>query len=60
MRIDSISHSQMRKNSKEKIKKVWPEVANDVPEIRKALKQFIPRLTAVNEKKGECIKMLFG
>ena len=45
---------------KKKIKKVWPEVANNVPEIRKAIKQFIPRLTAVNEKKGECIKMLFG
>ena len=32
---------------KRKIKKVWPEAAHDLTEIRKALKQFIPRLKAV-------------
>ena len=45
---------------KKKIKKIWPEVSNDLKEIRNALKQFIPRLTAVQEKDGQCIKMLFG
>ena len=45
---------------KRKIRKVWSEVAGDVPEIRKALKQFTPRLKAVHESKGDCIKMLFG
>ena len=33
---------------KKKIKKVWPEVASDVKEIRKALKQFVPRLKPVS------------
>ena len=28
-------------------KKVWPEAAHDMTEIRKALTQFIPRLKAV-------------
>ena len=45
---------------KRKIRKVWPEVASDVKEIRKALKQFVPRLNAVAEKDGRCIKMLFS
>ena len=45
---------------KKNIKKVWPKVARDLPEIRKALKQFTPRLQSVKESKGECIKMLFG
>lgn len=45
---------------KKKIRKVWPEVANDLTEIRKALKQFVPRLSAVEEKNGNSIKMLFG
>ena len=45
---------------KKKIKKIWPEVSNDLKEIRNALKQFIPRLTAVQEKDGQCIKMFFG
>ena len=44
---------------KKKIKKVWSEVAQDLPEIRKALKQFAPRLACVEEKSGECIKMIF-
>ena len=43
-----------------KIKKVWSEVAQDFPEIRKALKQFVPRLACVEEKSGECIEMIFG
>ena len=45
---------------KKKIKKVWPEVASDVKEIRKALKQFVPRLKSVSENEGSCIKTLFG
>ena len=32
----------------------------DLAEIRKALKQFSPRLACVGEKSGECIKMIFG
>ena len=32
----------------------------DLPEIRKALKQFAPRLACVEEKTGEFIKMIFG
>ena len=45
---------------KKKIRKVWPEVASDVMEIRKALKQFGPRLSKVAEKQGHCIKMIFS
>ena len=44
---------------KKNIKKIWHEVSNDLKEMRSALKQFIPRLTAVQEKDGQCIKMLF-
>ena len=32
----------------------------DLPKIRKALKQFAPRLACVEKKSGECIKMMFG
>ena len=45
---------------KKKIKKLWSEVAQDLPEIRKTLKQFASRLACVEEKSGECIKMIFG
>ena len=51
---------QNENDLKIKIKKVWPEVAKDLVEIRRALKQFIPRLESVQEKNGECIKTLFG
>ena len=45
---------------KRRIRKVWPKVAGEVQEIRKAFKQFVPRLHAVHDKEGHCIKMLFG
>ena len=44
---------------KRRIRKVWPAVASDVVEIRKALKQFVPHLSKVAEKLGHCIKMTF-
>ena len=43
-----------------RIRSVWKDCANNIPEIRKAIKQFIPRLEAVAEKEGGSIKMLFG
>ena len=43
-----------------RIKAVWKDCAKNIPEIRKAVKQFIPRLEAVSEKQGGSIKMLFG
>ena len=43
-----------------RIRRVWPEVSRDIEEIRRALKEFVPRLKSVNEKDGQCIKMLFG
>ena len=43
-----------------KIKSVWNEVAKDTDEIRKAMKQFVPRLKAVEEKRGYSIKTVFG
>ena len=45
---------------KRRIRRVWPEVSRDIEEIRKALKEFVPRLKSANEKDGQCIKMLFG
>ena len=45
---------------KRRIRRVWPEVSRDIKEIREALKEFVPRLKSVNEKDGQCIKMLVG
>ena len=45
---------------KRRIRRVWPKVSRDIEEIRKALKEFVPRLKSVTEKDGQCIKMLFG
>ena len=44
----------------QRIKSVWRECASNTHEIRKALKQFVPRLKAVEEKDGYSIKTLFG
>ena len=51
---------QSKDELNKKIKKLWSEVAQDLPEIRKTLKQFAPRFACVEEKSGECIKMIFG
>ena len=45
---------------KKKIKKVWHEVSYDLQEIRAVLKQFTPRLEAINSSNGKYIKMTFG
>ena len=45
---------------KTKIKAVWKDCATDLKPLRKAIKQFVPRLRAVEEKQGYCIKMIFG
>ena len=44
----------------QRIKSVWKECATNTIELRKALKQFVPRLKAVEEKKGFSIKTVFG
>ena len=41
----------------EKIRSVWKDVAFDLPEIRKALKQFAKRVRTFNENDGNCTKM---
>ena len=43
-----------------KIRAVWEVCATNTKEIRKAIKQFVPRLRAVEQKRGYSIKMLFG
>ena len=56
-------HNQPFANEDEmiaRIKSVWNEVAADTDEIRKAMKQFVPRLRAVEEKGGYSIKTVFG
>ena len=45
---------------KTKIKAVWKDCATDLKPLRKAIKQFVPRLRAVEEKQGSCIKMIFS
>ena len=45
---------------KMKIKAVWKDCAADLKPLRKAIQQFVPRLRAVEEKQGHCIKMIFG
>ena len=47
---------------KKKIRKVWREMSNpnELREAEKALKQFVPCLSAVQEKDGQYIKILFA
>ena len=45
---------------KRKIKSVWNECATNTTEIRKAFRQFLPRLKAVVEKNGYSIKTVCG
>ena len=45
---------------KTKIKAMRKDCATDLKPLRKAIKQFVPRLRAVEEKQGYCIKMIFG
>ena len=44
---------------KTKIKAVWNDCATDLKPLRKAIKQFVSILRAVEEKQGYCIKMIF-
>ena len=44
---------------KTKIKAMWKDCATDLKPLRKATKQFVPKLRAVEEKQGYCIKMIF-
>ena len=45
---------------KRRICDIWDECATDLPQIRKAMKQFLPRLEAVDAKEGGSIKTVFG
>ena len=45
---------------KRRICDVWDECATDLPQIRKAMKQFLPRLKAVDAKEGGSIKTVSG
>ena len=45
---------------KQRIKSVWNECASNTEEIRKAMRQFVPRLKAVRDKQGYSIKTVFG
>ena len=43
-----------------RIRDVWDECATYLPQIRKAVKQFLHRLEAVDAKEGDSIKIAFG
>ena len=45
---------------KRRIRDVWDECAMDLPQVRKAMKQFLPRLEAVDTKESGSIKTVFG
>ena len=39
---------------------MWKDCATDLKPLQKVIKQFVPRLRAVEEKQGHWIKMIFG
>lgn len=45
---------------KHRIRQVWNICATNVKDVRKSMKQFVPRLQAVTVKKGSSIKTMFG
>ena len=45
---------------KRRIRDVWDECAMDLPQVHKAMKQFLPRLEAVDTKESDSIKTVFG
>ena len=51
---------QFRRRIKNKNKSCVERLYNRFETLRKAIKQFVPRLQAVEEKQGYCIKMIFG
>ena len=51
---------QNEKELQTRIRSVWKDCAKEIPTMRKAIRQFLPRLKAINEKDGHSIKMLFG
>ena len=57
---ENLFASTLHTELKTKIKDEWKDCATDLKPLRKAIKQFVPRLRAVEEKQGYCIKMIFG
>ena len=45
---------------KTKIKAVWKDCETDLKPLQKAIKDFVPRLQAIEENQGYCINMIFG
>ena len=45
---------------KKAIKSAWKICANNLVSIKKAIKQFVPRIKAVEKKQGMYIKMKFN
>ena len=45
---------------KRRIHDVWDQCATDLPQIGKAMKQFLPHLEVVDAKEGGSIKTVFG
>ena len=41
---------------KKQIESIWKDVAFNLPEIRRSIKQFAGRLRTVRERAGQCIK----
>ena len=43
-----------------RIRDVWDQCATDLPQICKAMKQFLPHLEAIDAKESDSIKTVFG
>ena len=54
------THLMYADELKRRIRQVWNECANDLKTLRKAIKQFLLRLKAVEAKHGKSIKTVFG
>ena len=50
----------LKRELKKQIEIVWKDIAFNLPEIRRTIKQFAGRLNVVKERKDQCIKMIHG
>ena len=45
---------------KKRIESAWKDIAFNLPEIWRTIKQFAVKLKAIKEREGQCIKMIYG
>ena len=45
---------------KKLVESLWKNIAFNLPEIGRAIKQFAGRLRTVKEREDQCVKMIYG